>query len=115
MRTGAQAFRAASSGPCHRQASHCGPRAADVLVGRLQLQASGLDASISYACTGLGCPCAPRDSVEICLDDAGVDREAFAGYESFAHAAPQHALEEIATRVALAEAPDFAVASAAPG
>ena len=39
----------------------------------------------------------------VCLDDAGVDREAFASDQALAHASTQHALEHMAEGIALAE------------
>src|SRR5450755_72743 len=43
-------------------------------------------------------------SVGVGLDDAGIDRKAFATDQALAHAAPQHALEYVTEGVALAEA-----------
>ena len=43
-------------------------------------------------------------AVGVGLDDAGIDREAFAADQPLAHAATQHALEHVTEGVALAEA-----------
>src|SRR6187455_3633346 len=53
---------------------------------------------------GLGSGYSPG-SVGVCLDDAGIDRKALATDQALAHAAPQHALEDVAEGVALAKAP----------
>ena len=74
------------------------------LFERIQVLAHGAARSSVLAPVGGLGPRNTARAVGVGLDDAGVDREAFAADQAFAHAATQHALEYMPQGVALAEA-----------